>query len=127
MRTITDHKVTSLNELLVVAALDGPGPGGASHSYVIHADESKTTLKDGVTVYHTFNFQNGPIQEVGVNGISGEALIAITIDRLRSFQTGPFSCRENAIALTHLETALLWLHKRTLDRVQRGVEGTMQK
>jgi len=27
------------------------------------------------------------------------------------------------VALTHIETAQLWLHKRTLDRMARGVEG----
>jgi hypothetical protein len=31
---------------------------------------------------------------------------------------------EGVIALTHLETALLWLQKRTADREEREVEGT---
>lgn len=69
-------------------------------------------------------FQAGPIKEAGVNGVTGEALIAIQIDRLRSFQAGPYACRENAIALTHLETAQMWLQKRTRERQARGVEGT---
>lgn len=34
-----------------------------------------------------------------------------------------FSCRENAIVITKLEEALMWLNKRTEDRKQRGVEG----
>ena len=33
---------------------------------------------------------------------------------------------ENAIALTHLEDALMWLQKRTRDRLARGVEGTLK-
>lgn len=49
---------------------------------------------------------------------------AIVIDRLRSFQSGPFSCRENALALTKCEEAMQWLHSRTLERMRRGVEGT---
>jgi hypothetical protein len=72
-------------------------------------------------------FQNGPIRDSGVNGVSQEALLAIVIDRLRAFQRGPYLCRENAIALTHLEDALGWLQRRTRDRLKRGVEGTLAK
>lgn len=73
------------------------------------------------------NFQNGPIKESGVNGISNESLLAIVEDRLLGFQSGQFACRENAIALTKLQEAMMWLQKRTRDRVARGVEGTNQK
>jgi hypothetical protein len=72
-------------------------------------------------------FQNGPIKENGINGVTQEVLLAIVIDRLRSFQAGEFVCRENAVALTLVETALMWLHKRTHDRMRRGVEGTNQQ
>lgn len=95
--------------------MDDPGAGGANHVYDIIADES---------LLARILFQNGPIGEAGVNGVTQEALLAIVADRLRSFQSGSFACRENAVALTHIETAMLWLHKRTLDRQQRGVEGT---
>ena len=64
------------------------------------------------------------IKENGVNGCHNEDLIAVVIDRLQGFQAGEFSCRENAIAITKLEEALLWLNKRTQDRIRRGVEGT---
>lgn len=53
--------------------------------------------------------------------------MAVQIDRLRSFQKGQYACRENAIALTHMEEALMWLQKRTRDRLARGVEGTSAK
>ena len=46
----------------------------------------------------------------------------VLIDRMNSMQA-KFPCRENAIVTTHLETALLWLEKRTADRKARGVEG----
>jgi len=72
-------------------------------------------------------FQNGPIKEHGYNGLTQEALFAIIIDRLEGFQSGKFACRENAVALTHTESALLWLTKRTLDRLARSVEGTTQQ
>lgn len=69
-------------------------------------------------------FQKGPIKENGVNGCCNEDLIAMVIDRLNSFQESPYKCRENALAITKLEEALLWLRKRTMDRERRNVEGT---
>jgi hypothetical protein len=127
MREILTHKVNGCNESLKVMAVDPPGSGGANHLYEIHADESKVTLGDGVTVSVLVEFQNGPIKEVGVNGVTNEALLAIVIDRLQGFQKGQFQCRENAIALTHLEDAMHWLQHRTNERLKRGVEGTHQK
>ena len=71
-------------------------------------------------------FQQGPIGEVGVNGVTHEALLAILVDRMRSFQAGPYACRENALVLTKLEEAQQWLLSRTRARMVRGVEGTHQ-
>jgi hypothetical protein len=56
------------------------------------------------------------------DGTTNEQALLVVIDRMQSMQA-KFPCRENAIAITHLETALLWLEKRTADRVARGVEG----
>jgi hypothetical protein len=120
MRKLTDHKLNGLNDALEITVLDEPGQGGACHLYEIDRIGGAPTSGGGKTL---IQFQKGPILEAGVNGISGEALLAIQIDRLRSFQAGPFACRENAIALTHLEDALMWLQKRTRDRLARGVEG----
>jgi hypothetical protein len=129
MKKITDHKLNSLNECLDVIATDEPGAGGAYHRYQITgydtAKNPSSSSGDGATI---ILFQNGGLQEVGcANGISQEALLAILIDRLRSFQAGPFSCRENALALTKMEEALMWLQKRTQDRLRRGVEGVSVK
>lgn len=77
-------------------------------------------------VFACIRFQRNPIKEAGVNGCHNEDLIAIVIDRLQAFQSGQFNCRENAIAITKLEEALMWLNKRTSDRVARGVEGTSE-
>jgi hypothetical protein len=130
-RNLTDHIVPgdSANHQLHVEVLDEPGQGGACHLYGIGgfltASNVSTQNKD--ETYLSFVFQNGPIKEVGVNGITHEALLAVLIDRMRSFQAGPYSCRENAIALTHLEEALMWLQRRTVARIKRGVEGTHEK
>ena len=69
-------------------------------------------------------FQNGAIKENGVNGVMNEDLIHMVICRLEHFQGSPFACRENQLAITKLEEALLWLRKRTIGRENRGVEGT---
>lgn len=131
-RKLTDHIVSGDQAVqLQIEVTDEPGAGGANHRYEITGFDTKgnpsaTDFQKYVSSYahELVIFQNGPIKEVGVNGITGEALIAIEIDRLRSFQKGPFACRENAIALTHFEEGLMWLQKRTLDRIKRGVEGT---
>ena len=79
---------------------------------------------DGDEILCDIHFQEGPIKECGVNGVCNEDLINMVIDRLEHFQNSPFRCRENALAITALEEALLWLRKRTMGREQRGVEGT---
>lgn len=73
------------------------------------------------------NFQKGPPSENGVNGCTNESLLAIVIDRLQCFATGPFPSRETSLALTKCEEALLWLQHRTRNRQERGVEGKYEK
>lgn len=123
MRKLTDHVVSGDQAVqLDITVVDEPGAGGACHEYVVLWKNQQ-----GDAVGAAISFQNGPIKESGVNGVTQEALLAIVIDRLRSFQSGPFSCRENAIALTHCEEALMWLQRRTVARIKRGVEGTHAK
>jgi len=120
MRELTSHKVNGLNEALSIHICDEPGSGGGHHTY--HIDWPPNP-KRCVSIL----FQNGPISEVGVNGISNESLLAILVHRLQCFQAGQYACRENALALTKLEEAMHWLHHRTRERAARGVEGTSQK
>lgn len=100
-----------------VNVLDEKGQGNANHLYQIRAVDGGEPLGD-------VKFQNGPIKEAGVNGVMNEDLIAIVIDRMRGFQSGDYKCRDNALALTKLEEALMWLRNRTNEREDRGVEGT---
>lgn len=79
-------------------------------------------------------WQKGPLgrgnDRVEPNGAFVETVISAIIQRIEYYQTaseGKFKCRENAIAITKLEEALLWLNKRTMDRENRQVEGTHQK
>jgi hypothetical protein len=87
------------------------------------------SVADGEDAKHLaeIHFQEGPIKECGVNGVCNEDLIAMVITRLEHFQNSEFKCRENALAITKLEEALLWLRKRTMGREARGVEGTHNK
>ncbi len=123
-RELTSHRVNGLNESLRIEVIDEPGQGNACHEYRI-AVANGTEVSVAVCV--DISFQNGPIQEAGINGISNEALLAIVEDRLLGFQSGQFACRENAIALTKIQEAMMWLQKRTRDRMARGVEGTHVK
>ena len=79
---------------------------------------------DTNNILSVVHFQEGPIKENGINGIANEDLILMVVTRLQGFQNSPFACRENAVALTKLEEAAMWLRKRTTDREARQVEGT---
>lgn len=69
-------------------------------------------------------FQEGPLTQVGANGCQLEDVIDVLVERLQGFQRGPFACRENALAITKLEEARLWLSARNWKRQAQGVEGT---
>lgn len=126
-RTLNDHKVNQANDTLTVRVIDEPGSGGAHHAYMIEGFENTANPSDVDDMDANqclILFQNGPIGEVGVNGITHEALLAVVADRLRCFQAGPLACKANACALTHIEEAMHWLQQRTIERMRRGVEGT---
>lgn len=127
MRELTSHKVNGLNEDLQIVVCDEPGSGNACHHYSIRYCLNPGTPEGGVNHMCRIEFQNGPVKESGINGITNEALLAIVEDRLLGFQSGQFACRENAVALTKLQESMMWLQKRTRDRMARGVEGTHQK
>jgi hypothetical protein len=119
MREITDHKVDGdlpQNQLIVMAR-DERGSGGANHCYSIEAPGHISPV--------VISFQNGPIKEAGINGITNEVLLAVVADRLRGFKAGPFKSLENDFALQSVEDALSHLKARTKSRLARGVEGVM--
>lgn len=80
------------------------------------------------------SWQNGPPrrgeERAEPNGAFVETVISAALQRIEFYQAaggGKFKCRENAIAITKLEEALLWLNKRTMEREARQVEGTHAK
>lgn len=120
MQVIEIYGINQTNKALQLRVADEPA-FGACHKYEV-AVIDKTGLELPKKICD-IQFQTGPVQEAGVNGITHEALLSIVIHRLTSFQSGSFACRENAVALTHIESALMWLEKRTRDRIKRNVEG----
>ena len=77
------------------------------------------------------DWQNGPLgrgeDRKAPNGAFVETVIAAAKQRIEYYQTTSdkkFACRENAMAITKLDEALMWLNKRTQDREARQVEGT---
>lgn len=84
----------------------------------------------GVTLGTGFKieWQNGPLGRDGdriePNGAFVEGIIQAALGRLEFYNEGEFRCRENSLAITHLEEALHWLESRTAAREARGVEGT---
>lgn len=92
---------------------EGDGKDVRGHVYQLCGGPFVTTLR----------FQLGPVKEVGVNGVTNEAVLAALIHRMQHLNA-QFPCRENSLAITNMEQALMWLEKRTRDRKARGVEGT---
>lgn len=100
-----------------ITATDAPSHGNAHHEYSVKAGKKSTKI----------SFQNGPIKEFGMNGLSNEALLAIVIHRLECFQTSEFKCMENDQALLNLRRGMWQLQTRTRNRIARNVEGTSTK
>ena len=73
-------------------------------------------------------WQDGPLGRGATrrppNGAFVEGVIEAAVDRLQFYNESKFRCRENSIAITHLEEALHWLEARTAERERRDVEGT---
>ena len=70
----------------------------------------------------SLSFQNGTIPDVGINGVTNETVLAALIHRTKGLNA-KFPSRQNSIAITKMEEALMWFENRTAERKARGVEG----
>jgi hypothetical protein len=70
----------------------------------------------------SFTLQNGPIKEVGKNGVQVETMIEAAKLILVGLNNN-FPCFENATAILKLDAALDALAARKKNREERGVEG----
>ena len=119
----TIQKRNNLNEVYRTGDV---GPGDAYHNYVIIFNN--TDIGSRANALASIQFQKGARTDLNAcHGVLDCDLLEIVRDRLRCFQMGDFACRENAIALTHIEEALLWMNKRVEDRAERQVLGTYEK
>ena len=121
MREITDHHdAHGLAESITVSADDlDPNGGMASHTYTLSIDTPTGRQHIGSVQY-----QRGPRNVAGsIPGILDSVLLAIVVDRMRCFNAGPFSTRENALVMTHCQEAMHWLKHRADERAVRGVLG----
>lgn len=75
------------------------------------------------TVVHP---RSDDVSQTIFDGTTNEEMLKVLIDRI-CFLQERFPCRENAIVVTKLEEALMWLEKRTNDRKARGVLGKAVK
>lgn len=118
MRLSTIQKRENLN---VIYREDEQGPGGGYHDYMIVDAHSHEIFGD-------IKFQKGPRKDHSSrHGVTNEDLLEIVRDRLQAFCAGNLPSRETTMALMHVEEALLWMAKRTEDRIERNVLGTMEK
>ncbi|MDS0525466.1 ABC transporter ATPase [Clostridium sp. SHJSY1] len=116
----TIQKREKLNDVYKIGE---EGPGGAYHEYLIVSDKGLMQ-----PIETKIKLQEGPRNEEGSqHGVIDTDLLEIVRDRLKSFQAGPFSSRENAVALTHIEEALMWMNRRVEDRIERNVLGRNEK
>ena len=102
----------------------------ASYALFQHTAASGNLDTDGSQKYHgvsdgnklSFKIQDGPIKEVGVNGIQATDLLFFCKELFKSLNKS-FPCRENALTITKIEEAIHWQDARTKDREKRKVEG----
>lgn len=71
-------------------------------------------------------WQSGGTATTERNGAFIEDVLAMVYARLASFNK-EFPCRENSLALTKIEEAVLWLAQRKAEREHRGVYGKEEK
>ena len=115
MREAIEFKVVGSSDPVVYQEIiDEDGSG---HDYQIPNFYKDIGNDDQVIHFYRLN-EDG----ANVPGSTNEVVMRVLIDRLKKLEA-KFPCRENSIAITKLEEALMWLHKRTEDRIKRGVEG----
>jgi hypothetical protein len=123
----TIQKREKLND---VCSVDGKGNGGAYHRYII-CEQGAVEWCNGnvdIGIMGEIRFQNGARKlPDSIHGVLDTDLLEIVRHRLQCFQQGEFATRDNAIALTHIEEALMWMNRRVEDRIERNVLGTNNK
>lgn len=72
------------------------------------------------------DWQSGGTATSPKNGAFLEEVLAVVYKQLKALNT-EFPCRENSLALTKIEEAVLWLAQRKAERESRNVYGKDEK
>ena len=93
----------------------------AGHTYEMSNFENKDNEGQTLQFIHKEPNENNELITIS-DGTTNEEVLEVLIDRMNYLQN-KFPCRENALVITKLEESLMWLEKRTSDRLKRNVEG----
>lgn len=119
---ITHNQVERKNNTQLVCEEKENWSYNVPHSFLfVQEDEKDPSIVDVISAVH---FQEGPIKEVGLNGVSDVDLLLMVKTRLEAFQQTEFACKENEEALANIEKAITCMCNRTKNRETRGVQGT---
>jgi len=97
-----------------------------NYTYLMHEKEYQFNAPQHFTVRRIsdnevitrVDFQEGPVNENGVNGTTNEDLLGMVLIRLMSFQNSEFNCEENAKSIDLIEETLKTLRSRTNKRIE---------
>lgn len=103
-RELCLHQVNAVNKQIHIKSIGG---GTSEYEIVFVGRKGGECLWDELCL----KFQEGAEKDVGVNGLTNEALLAILIDRLQH--------SSHTQALEKLQEARLWLCKSAIDRSTR--------
>ena len=97
------------------------------HQYELSNFEKKDQQGQILQFIHKEPKEEGSTELITISdGTTNEEILEVLIDRMNFLQS-KFPCRENALVITKLEESLMWLNKRTQDRMKRNVEGKQLK
>lgn len=76
---------------------------------------------------YNFRWQDGVVKSPeAINGANVVDILESVKQRMEFFNSGKYRCRENSLAITHIEEAIHWCEARIRDRKKRGVLSTME-
>ena len=95
---------------------------GSGHEYLVpvYSGNPREDMKAGHSL--CLDFLRMKPDGTYAEGIIHEDVLAAVIDRLEKLNA-KFYNDENAVAVMHLRTGLMWLEERTRDLIARDVEG----
>ncbi len=90
-------------------ATDEKSSDGANHHY---AFSYKPSIDGPPVPMGEIKFQNGPVSEAGINGISDEQVLQVLIDHVDGLAHGRIFVDQNQQAVLDLKQARSWLESR---------------